>query len=77
MKKVYITFPQICVETAVVEVTDEQFENLLQHCGDAEKAAFIWDNIPEPEKQWTPLKKSLYGFVETGYIGIYEHDTTL
>ena len=49
MKKVYITFPQICVETAVIEVTDEQFEELIEHATEGEKAEFIWKNVPEIE----------------------------
>jgi len=70
MKKVIIQFPQIVIEEKIIEVTEDQHEELLQHSSDIEKTDFIWENMTQQEQDWTNGKNSIESAVDVGYCGI-------
>ena len=75
MKTIKISFPQIIMEHKEVEVTEEQFEDLINHCSDDEKTGFIWSQMTEQEKQWTQGKKWVESAIDAGYCGVSSTNT--
>lgn len=71
MRKIKITFPQIVFEQKEVEVTQEQYEDLIEHSSCSEKAKFIWSNMTDMEKQWTEGEKWVEGAVDCYLCGVY------
>lgn len=51
MKKVNIIFPQIVFEQREIEVTDEEFDDLILHHN--KRADFMWENMSEREQNFT------------------------
>lgn len=70
MAKVTITFPQITIESRIVEVTSDQLEYLTEDASELEKTEFIWNNITEKERTWTDGEKWIESSIEMGYCGI-------
>lgn len=75
MKKVRIKFPQLCVESRTIEVSDEKYEELVEHAGEEDRANFIWNQMTESEKNWAPNGfKSLVSAIDVGYCGIESNE---
>lgn len=71
MKIVKILFPQIVIEIKSIEVSDEEFENLIDHI-DVEN--FVWNNMTEQEQSWTQGKKWVESYIENCGCGIKPAD---
>lgn len=69
-KTIKILFPQIVVEQREVEVTEEQFDKLMNYSTDSEKADFIWAEMTDQEQQWTNGKSWLEAGIDVGYSGL-------
>lgn len=77
MKTVRMLFPQIVIEQKLIEVSDEQFERLVEDRIDVDK--FIWENLTEQEQSWTEGQKWIYSYIENCGCGVssYEFDRLL
>ena len=68
MKTVKILFPQVVIETKSIEVSDEEFENLIEHNIDVEK--FVWNNMTEQEQSWTQGRRWVESYIEDCGCGV-------
>lgn len=70
MVSIIVQFPQIVIENKVIEVTEAQAENLLEHSSDDERAKFVWSKLTDQEQNWTFGEQMLEGAFECGYAKI-------
>jgi len=68
MKTVEILFPQIVIEKKLIEVSDEDFEKLVEDRIDVDK--FIWENMTEQEKSWSEGQKWIDRYIENCGCGV-------
>ena len=74
MKKIKILYPQIYFDSKIIEVDQQQFDHIMNHYDDHEKAEFVWNNLTEYEQTWLSNKANnlpiLATAIEMGYAKI-------
>lgn len=72
MRTIKISFPQIVTDHRQLQVTDEQYESLVEdRIGEAE---FIWGNMTELEKNCTEGKEWIGSAISAVYAGCKNGD---